>query len=79
MYAAIVEPRVPGPSLLQGSAYGALEYALTPWGGLEELAGPAAPHRRIPALGVLLRGRGEDEELLQHLVFGVALAILYEG
>jgi hypothetical protein len=56
-----------------------VEYALTPWGGVEELAGPAAPHRRIPALGVLLRGRGEDEELLQHLVFGVALAILYEG
>ncbi len=79
MYAAIVEPRIPGSPILQGSAYGALEYALTPWGGLEELAGAAAPHRRIPALGVLLRGRGEEEELLQHLAFGVALALLYEG
>lgn len=78
MYAAIVQPRVPGSPVIQGTAYGILEYALTPWGGLEELAGPAAPHKRIPALAILLRGKGEEEELLQHLAFGVALALLYD-
>ena len=78
LYAALVEPRVPGPPALQGSVYGALEYALTPWGGLEELAGTAAPHRKVPILSVLLRGRGEEEALLEHLAFGLALAILYQ-
>jgi hypothetical protein len=77
LYAALVEPRIPGPPALQGSVYGALEYALTPWGGLEDLAGSAVPYRRIPGLSVLLRGRGEEEALLEHLAFGVALAILY--
>lgn len=78
LYAAIVEPRIPGPALLQGSTYGALEYALSPWGGLEELAGTAAPHRKIPVLSILLRNRGEEEQFLEHLAFGIALALLYE-
>lgn len=78
LYAALVEPRIPGPPLLQGTAYSALEYALTPWGGLEELTGSAAPHRKVPVLSVLLQSRGEDEEFLEHLVFGVALALLYD-
>jgi hypothetical protein len=79
LYAAIVEPRIPGHSLIQGSTYGALEWALTPWGGLEELAGSAAPHRSIPVLSVLLQGRKDEEDFLEHLVFGIALALLYEG
>jgi len=78
LYAAIVEPRVPGPGMVQGSLYGALEWALTPWGGLEKLAGPAAPHRKIPVLSVLLQGGDKEEELLEHLLFGVVLAVLYE-
>ncbi len=78
LYAALVEPRIPGPALLQGTAYSALEYALTPWGGLEELTGSAAPHRKVPVLSVLLQNRGEEEEFLEHLVFGLALALLYD-
>jgi len=78
LYAAIVEPRMPGPPILQGTTYGALEYALTPWGGLEELAGAVAPHRKIPILSVLLQNRGEEEQFLEHLAFGIALALLYE-
>lgn len=79
LYAAIVEPRIPGHSIIQGSTYGALEWALSPWGGLEELAGSAAPHRKIPILSVLLQGRKEEEDFLEHLAFGIALALLYEG
>jgi hypothetical protein len=78
LYAAVVEPRIPGPALVQGSAYGALEFALTPWGGLEELTGSAAPHQRIPVLSVLLHRRAQEELFLEHLVFGVALALLYD-
>jgi hypothetical protein len=77
IYAAIIEPRIPGPFYLTGSVYGALEWALTPWGGLEEVAGPAAPHQKIPVLSTLLQRRKEDEELLEHLAFGIALALLY--
>lgn len=79
LYAWIVEPRVPGPALVQGSAYGALEYALAPWGGLEEIAGSAVPYRKVPALSTLLKTRDREEELLvEHLAFGVALALLYD-
>jgi len=78
LYAALVEPRVPGPPILQGAMYGGLEYALMPWGGLGELAGSRAPQGKIPALAVLLKDRGADEKLIEHIAFGVALALLYD-
>ncbi len=78
LYAALVEPRIPGPPLLQGAAYGGLEYALMPWGGLGELAGSRAPQGKIPALSLLLKDRGADEQLVEHVAFGVALALLYD-
>jgi hypothetical protein len=78
LYAALVEPRIPAPPILQGAAYGSLEYALRPWGGLGELAGSKAPHGKIPALQVLLKDRGADEHLVEHVAFGVALALLYD-
>ena len=77
VYAAVVEPRIPGHPAVQGSAYAALEYALAPWGGLEELAGSLTPHRKIPVLSILLKSREDEEQFLEHLVFGVALALLY--
>lgn len=77
LYASLVEPRIPGPPLLQGAAYGSLEYALTPWGGLGELAGSNAPQGKIPALAILLEDRGADEQLIEHVAFGIALALLY--
>jgi len=78
LYAALVEPRIPGPPILQGLTYGGLEYALMPWGGLGELAGSKAPQGKIPALSVLLKDRGADEQLVEHIAFGVALALLYD-
>jgi hypothetical protein len=78
LYAALVEPRIPGPPLLQGAAYGGLEYALMPWGGLGEVAGSRTPQGKIPALAVLLKDRGADEQLVEHLAFGIALALLYD-
>ncbi|MFH1764652.1 MAG: hypothetical protein ABIF09_10710 [Gemmatimonadota bacterium] len=78
LYAALVEPRIPAPPILQGLAYGSLEYALRPWGGLGKLAGSQAPHGKIPALQILLKDRGADEHLVEHVAFGVALALLYD-
>jgi hypothetical protein len=77
LYAALVEPRIPGPPLLQGAAYGGLEYALMPWGGLGELAGSHSPQGKIPALAMLLKDRGADEQLVEHIAYGVAVALLY--
>lgn len=78
LFAAIVEPRIPGPALLQGSVYGALEWALTPWGGLEKLAGPASPQGKLPVLSALLQGGEKDDQLLEYLVFGMVLGLLYQ-
>jgi hypothetical protein len=78
LYAAMVEPRVPGHPVVQGMVYGGLEYALTPWGGLSELAGSHSPQGKIPALAVLLKDRGADEQLIEQIAFGVALALLYK-
>jgi hypothetical protein len=78
LYAAVVAPHLPAPPALRGTAYAALEYALIPWGGLEKLAGPFSPHGRIPVLSVLLKNRGAEEQFLEHLVFGLALALLYD-
>ena len=78
LYAAVLEPRLPGPVTLRGVLYGSLEYAVSPWGGMTSLLGERAPHRRIP----LVQGLFEDYALgedsyLDHLAFGVALALLY--
>jgi hypothetical protein len=78
LYGAVLEPRLPGPAAVRGVLYGSLEYAVSPWGGLTSLLGERAPHRRIP----LVKGLFEDYALgedsyLDHLAFGVALALLY--
>ena len=77
LYGTLVEPRIPGPSLVRGAAYGSLEYMVSPWGGLIALAGMRAPHRSIPFLADLLEDVEEDRgSLFDHLVFGIALATL---
>jgi hypothetical protein len=78
LYGAVLEPRLPGPTALRGVLYGSLEFVVSPWGGLTSLLGDRAPHRRIP----MLRGLFEDYALgddsyVDHLAFGVALALLY--
>jgi hypothetical protein len=78
LYASVLEPRLPGSAAVRGVLYGSLEYAVSPFGGLTTLVGDRAPHRRIP----LLQGLFEDYALgedsyLDHLAFGVALALLY--
>ena len=77
VYGALVEPRIPGPPLVRGAAYGWLEHLLTPWGGLTNLVGARAPHRRVPFLAALLDDfEPSDDTLVDHLLFGIALAAL---
>ncbi len=77
VYASVVEPRLPGPPLLRGAAYGGLEFAASPWGGLEGLLDTLPPHRRVPFLAALLDARDNDPTLSGHLLFGIILATLY--
>jgi len=78
VYGSLVEPLIPGPSVVRGAAYGSLEYAASPWGGLTNLVGARAPHRKVPFLADLLDDLGpEDDTLVDHLLFGIALAALY--
>lgn len=80
VYGGIVEPRVPGPALFKGALYGSLEYAVHPMGGLTGVLGPHTPQRKIPFVGDLLDGLdGADRAYLEHLVFGIALALIYES
>lgn len=78
LYGALVDPRIPGPPLIRGAAYGAIEHLVSPLGGLTALAGPMAPHRRLPFAAELFEGlEHEQQTLMDHIVFGVAMAVLY--
>jgi hypothetical protein len=78
VYGAVLEPRLPGPDLLKGTLFGTAEYAMHPMGGLYRILGSRAPLRRVPGVGSLL---GEldphDRVYLEHVTFGIALALLY--
>lgn len=79
VYGAVVEPRLPGPALVKGAVYASAEYWTDPVGGLAELLGGHAPHRHLPVLGEALDALGDhDRAYLEHLVFGIALALIYE-
>lgn len=78
VYGALVEPLLHGPPVIRGTAYGSLEYVVSPWGGLTRLVGAHAPHRKVPFLADLLDDLGpSDDTLIDHVLFGVALALLY--
>jgi len=80
LYSRVVEPRLLGPGWMRGLTYALLEVGLGPWGGLDELLAPLAPHRRIPLLREALgEARGLEGDLVDHLVFGATLAVLYDS
>ncbi len=78
VYGAVVEPRVPGPTLVKGALYGTAEYAADPAGGISRLLGAHAPQHRLPLIGHMLEDLDpRDRVYVEHLIFGVALALLY--
>lgn len=80
VYGAVVEPRVPGPPLAKGAIFGSAEYMADPLGGVSGLLGRHAPQNRLPVVGDALQ-RLEDHEQawLEHVAFGIALAVIYES
>lgn len=78
-YGAVVRPRVPGPAFLVGFLYGTAEYVASPWGGLPRLLRGASPHGKLPLVRDLLEPDEEPTPVyLEHLAFGLALAVLYD-
>jgi len=78
LYGAVVEPRVPGPPLMKGALFASAEYATDPVGGLSHLLSAHTPQGRVPIVRHLFEELDpHDRAYLEHLVFGVALALLY--
>ena len=78
LYGAVVEPRVPGPALLKGALFGSAEYAADAAGGLAHLLRAHAPLGRIPFVGKILEDIDpRDRVYVEHLAFGIVLALLY--
>jgi hypothetical protein len=80
LYGGLLEPRLPGPPLLRGLTVGGAEWALGEWGGLRGVLARHTPYRRLPVVGgVLGDAEAGERSLLDHLAFGVALALLYDA
>lgn len=77
LFAAVVDPRLPGPAALRGAIFAAVEYLLAPNGGVSRIAGGIAPWRIIPGADtVVSQLEAGEESIVDHLVFGLALALM---
>lgn len=76
-YAALIYPRIPGSPMFRGLAFGALEIAAAPRGGLVRMAS-SAPGLRYP-LQALATPIDEDAGPLAHLAFGLGLGLFYRN
>jgi hypothetical protein len=74
-YAALFYPRLPGPPLLRGLAFGAMDMAAGPHGGLAGLAAEA-PTLRFP-LQAMVTPAEQDASPLAPMVFGLGLGLFY--
>lgn len=78
LYASLLYPRLPGPPLLRGLSFGALEAATEEAGGTAALLRRLSPQVRTP-LSSLLVSTGEPAGPLPHLAFGLGLGLLYRS
>jgi hypothetical protein len=76
-YASLLYPRLPGPPLLRGLAFGALEVAAAPRGGLVRLASET-PGLQFPLQGLALP-LDDDAGPLASLAFGLGLGLFYRA
>jgi len=83
LFAALVEPILRLPPVVQGALLGSASYATGPWGGMGVLLSPMAPYRSVPVLARLLDGeegeRRRERIFLAELGYGITLALLYRG
>lgn len=78
LYGSVVDPWLPGPGFAKGAVFGALEYSISPLGGLDRILGAASPHRTIPMLAAMMDTDDlTADTLLEHVVFGATVGLLY--
>lgn len=74
-YASLLYPRLPGPPLLRGLAFGAFEVAASSRGGLVRMAAET-PGLRFPLQGLALPLH-DDAGPASHMAFGLGLGLFY--
>jgi hypothetical protein len=79
IYAAILDPLLPGPPLLRGSLAGTAEYLSAPLGGIFSNLEKLSPIRRVPFISVLLETGepSDDDSFFSFLAYGLILGALY--
>jgi hypothetical protein len=75
-YASLLYPRLPGPPLLRGLAFGALDLAAAQRGGLAGLAADA-PTLRFPLQALAAPVEDREAGPLGPMAFGLALGLFY--
>jgi hypothetical protein len=80
VYAAALEPRIPGTPLIRGALMGVVSYILSPLGGITRVLRPLSPHRKVPILsGLLEQDDPDDRTFAEAVTLGVILGLLYES
>jgi hypothetical protein len=74
-YGAMFYPRLPGPPMMRGIAFGALDLLLIERGGLAPSIRQLSPRFAFPMAG--LAGPVSNGTMLGHLAFGLGLGLVY--
>jgi hypothetical protein len=78
VYAALLDPLLPGPPVVRGALAGTADYLALPLGGLFSRLQSFSPIRRVPVISALLDiGEAEDDGYLTFLAYGLVLGFLY--
>jgi hypothetical protein len=78
VYAAVLDPLLPGPPIVRGALAGTADYLALPLGGLFTRLQAFSPIRRVPVISALLdAGETEDDSYLTFLGYGLVLGLLY--
>lgn len=77
VYAAVLDPILPGPPVVRGAMTGLAEYLLAPRGGLLSRLSGLTVVERLPVVGTLMdAGDDAEDPFLAVLLYGVALGLL---
>jgi hypothetical protein len=78
LYAALLNPYLPGPPLLRGALAGSADFIASPVGGLFSSLQHLSPIRKLPIVSILLEtGDAEADPYLTFLLHGTILGLLY--
>ncbi len=78
IYAALLDPCLPGPPPLRGALVGTADYLTAPLGGLFARMQEFSPVRRVPVISALLDvGSVRDDPFRFFLLEGVLLGLIY--